>query len=344
MAEEASINFYRIARCGYYKHGVNSPEFCSLADALHELTTWINAGGKTLGETCTYKIEDGEEGFHTYCFDVVKSDPTGECLVTTWNETPSSQGNFASVNSTSRVGEVDVSLTEIPPQHIPGYATYFWIVPDRKLLATIRFHHAVNGHQNLCRYMKEFLGKWTSHVVVDEADEAADHSIVGYRNDENSDPLHLNPMFKSFLLKKPGKIEFLKENRELIRTIYRKNVLSPQSQVDRSLLHRMFSKLGISDAPALNHDIKVKYEFSHTPDEAELDAIIADWENNHDSKWDDIGFKLKGDDEVHWLSHSLAKSTIELNVERENAEIINAESLLQAVQQQRRTLLREVVE
>lgn len=344
MAEEASINFYRIAKCGYFKHGGTEPEFCSLPDVLHELTAWVKDGGKTLGETCTYKIEDGEEGLHTYCFDVVKANPTGEYIVTTWNESPSSQGNFASVNATSKVGEADVSLTEIPPQHIPGYATYFWFIPDRDLLATIRFHHAVNGHQNLCRYMKEFLAKWTSHVVENEDDDEVDHSIAGYRKDEESDLLNLNPMFKSFLLRKPGKIEFLTENREHIRTIYRKNVLNPQSQVDASLLNKMLVKLGIQDPPALQHDIKVKYEFNHTPEEAELDSIIAEWENEHESKWDDVGFKLKGDDEIHWLSHSLAKRTIELDVVRENAEIINAESLLQAVHQNRQTLLQELAE
>jgi hypothetical protein len=62
MAEEASINFYRIARCGYYRHGRTVPEFCLLADALHELVTWVKDGEKTLGETCTYKIDDGEAG------------------------------------------------------------------------------------------------------------------------------------------------------------------------------------------------------------------------------------------------------------------------------------------
>ncbi len=73
MIEEASINFYGITRCGYYKRGNNNQEFCGLADTLDELSTWVN--GKDLGETCTYAIEDGEEGYLTYCFDITKIHP-----------------------------------------------------------------------------------------------------------------------------------------------------------------------------------------------------------------------------------------------------------------------------
>ncbi|MES9907195.1 MAG: hypothetical protein ABW150_01640 [Candidatus Thiodiazotropha sp.] len=340
MAEEASVNFYRIARCGYFKHGEDIPQFGTLEDTLNELKAWVT--DKNLGETCTYAIDDGEEGYHTYCFDIVKSDQTGEFIVTTWNETPSVEGNVASVSATSKVGEVDVELTELPDDHIPGYATYFWFIPDQNILATIRFHHTTNGHQNLRRYMKTFLAKWTSYVVVDDDDDEADHSIIGYRANEDDEPMHLNPMFKSYLKKKPGKIEFITNNREDIRTIHRKNLLSPQSQADMTLFNRMLVKIGVQDPPQVNHEVKVKYEFHHTPEEEELEAIIADWEQEHDAKWDDIGFKLKGDDEIYWLSHSLAKRTIDLDVTRENKEIVNATSILNSVNQNREVLLQEL--
>lgn len=339
MLEEAKINFYRIARCGYYKHGGRIPEFCNLSDALQELFAWVKDGNKTLGETCTYKIEEGEDRLHTYCFDIGRSNSSGEYVVTTWNETPSTEGNFASVNETSTVGNVDVSLSEIPTNHIPGYATYFWFIPTQNLLATIRFQHATNGHQNLCLYMKEFLAKWTKYVVANEEDEEADHSIVGYSPGENMVPLNLNPMFKSYQYKKQGKIDFLTQNREQIRTIFRKNVLNPQSQVDVSLLNKMLVQLGIQVPPELDHDINVKYEFNYTPEETELASIITAWEDYHDTKWEDVGFKLKGNNDIYWLSHSLAKQTIELDVVRENAEIINVDSLLNAINQSREILL-----
>lgn len=343
MIEEAAINFYRVNRCGYYQHGEFSPEFSGLSDALAELITWVKAGDKTLGETCTYSIEEGEEGLHTYCFDIAKFDNADEYLITTWNENPSSQGNFASVDATAKVGEANVELTEIPEQHIPGFATYFWLIPDRNILATIRFHQRVNGHQNFCRYMKEFMAKWTSYVVTAE-DEDADHFIVGYRENTAEESQHLNPMFKSQLLKKPGKIDYLRGNLNQITTIHRKNLLNPQSNVDASLMSRMLMKIGLQDPPSMDHSVKVKYEFHHTPDEAEFDSIVSEWDDDHDSKWDDVGFVLKGDSTLHWLSHSLAKKEVELDIDRENAEIISTESLIQAIQEKRRAILQELPE
>ena len=342
MKEEASINFYRVARCGYYKHGKRAPAFCGLSDTLGELFQWVKDGKKSLSETCPYEIEDGEEGYRTFCFDIVNSKGNGEYIITTWNETPSTEGNFASVNGTNKPGHASVSLTAVPKNHIPGYATYFWFIPKRNILATIRFHHAVNGHQNLCRYMKFFLAKWTSHVVTDDDDEDADHSIVGYRKNDKSEAEHLNPMFRSLVLRKPGQIEQLRKNREDIRTIYRKNLLSHKSNADVSFFSGLLVQLGLQDPPKPNHDIRVKYEFNHTPEEVELNHIIAEWEKEHNTKWDDVGFKLRGDSEIIWLSHTLAKRTIELDVTRSNAEIVDAESLLNAVQHSRAALLKEL--
>jgi len=67
--------------------------------------------------------------------------------------------------------------------------------------------------------------------------------------------------------------------------------------------------------------------------------MVQEWEENHESKWDDIGFKLSGDNEIRWLSHSVAKSEYELDVERDNDEIVDAQSLLNALTQNRDIIL-----
>ena len=46
--------------------------------------------------------------------------------------------------------------------------------------------------------------------------------------------------------------------------------------------------------------------------------MIEGWETNHDSKWDDIGFTLTGEQNPRWLSNSLARDTFKLDVKRVN--------------------------
>ncbi len=67
--------------------------------------------------------------------------------------------------------------------------------------------------------------------------------------------------------------------------------------------------------------------------------MVEEWEENHESKWDDIGFKLSGVTEIRWLSHSIAKTEYDLDVERNNDEIVNAQSLLDSLTQNRNVIL-----
>jgi len=128
MKEEADITFYNINKCGYFKYGNDTPEFGNVADTFAELKEWTSNEGMTLGETCTYEIAESEDILRTFCFGLIKNASTGDYLLTTWNETPSTEGNVASVETSKPVGEAEVSLTELPAGSIPGYATYFWII------------------------------------------------------------------------------------------------------------------------------------------------------------------------------------------------------------------------
>jgi hypothetical protein len=94
----------------------------------------------------------------------------------------------------------------------------------------------------------------------------------------------------------------------------------------------------VHEEPVQN-DVRVKYELDHTPDADELEAIIEDWIAEHDARWDDVGFQIEGEQSPFWLSHSVAKTKFDLNIQRDNAEIINAESLLEALTENRAEIL-----
>jgi hypothetical protein len=338
MKEEADITFYNIDKCGYFKYGKDLPEFGNVADTFKELKEWTSNDGMTLGETCTYEITESEDILRTFCFALVKNASTGDYLLTTWNETPSTEGNVASVEASKPVGEAEVSLTELPAGSIPGYATYFWIIPSHNILATIRFNHRLNGHKNLNKYLNEFIAKWTKHVVVVE-DEEVDHNIVGYSNSIGDEVLSLHPIFKSSLHKKPGQSDYLKNNISNIIKMIRKNKLVPNVQIDTTLWQSILQTFGLACSTEITHDVKIKYEIPYSPSIQELDDIISEWDSSHNSKWDDVGFKLTGETETYWLSHSISKETVELDVNRENAEVVNGESLLSCLSNIRSSLI-----
>jgi len=67
--------------------------------------------------------------------------------------------------------------------------------------------------------------------------------------------------------------------------------------------------------------------------------IIKEWSENDDRQWDDFGFKLKGDPKTHWLSHAIARNNFDLEVKRENDEVVDTDSLLQALYRARSKIM-----
>ncbi len=180
MAEETRITFYRVDRCGYYRYGQPTPEFGVMPDILTVLISWTRA--KPLGNTCPFQGGDDDDVSPVYCFDIVQDQHNGDVLLTTWNSVPSTEGNIASVDPRSQVGAPSVSLTDLPAGAIPGYATYFWMIPEHNLLATLCFSRRLNGHRGLVKLMNEFMAKCTRYVVVNEEDEG--YQVLGYCDSE----------------------------------------------------------------------------------------------------------------------------------------------------------------
>lgn len=339
MNENVKVQFYRITKFGYYRYGQNEPEFGSASEILDELFSWVRRNDKTLAETCTYEPEDGEDEYKSFCFDLVKNNQTGDFVIVTWNETPTNDGRVVTVDGSQTVGNVDINFTDLPEGSIPGYATYFWFIPDHNVFASIRFHHSLLiGKKSLDRYLKEFAAKFTSFVVTEETDEEIE--ILGY-SDNDDETHHLTADFKSYLFTKPGQVDYILHNIENIKKIIRKNELNPQVALDRNIWQKFLEKLNVSHQNnILTEEVKIKYEVPFSPNIEEVNAIIEDWNDHHESKWDDIGFKFESDNQIQWLSHSVAKDEFELDVTRDNEEIVDAQSLLDALTRIRNVALR----
>ncbi|WP_273270727.1 hypothetical protein, partial [Methylophaga sp.] len=318
------------------------PDFGNISGILQDMYLWVHDHNKLLSETCTYEIEDGEDELKAYCFDIVRNN-TDDYLVVLWNETATNDGRVVTVNGNQTVGDADVNFTDIPEGSIPGYASYFWFIPERNIFASIRFHHSLLiGKSALDRYFKEFSAKFTSNVVVEENEEGAE--IIGY-TDIDGEVNKLSADFKSFLYRKPGQIEYIQENRDSIRKVIRKNELKPQRIIQREFWQKLLESLGAyNEQQSLSEDVKIKYEVPLCPTEGQLNSIIDEWaSSNNESKWDDVGFLFDGEgNRVRWLSNSIAKGELELDVQRENDEIVESDSLLNALSQVRAVALRLV--
>jgi hypothetical protein len=232
-----------------------------------------------------------------------------------------------------------VSETEVEEGHIPGHATYFWFLPENGLMASVRFQHPTTGVSGMNKYMRCFVQRFTSYVVFSEPDADGQRTIVGYRPDRNSDPVHLSARFKTEVFVKPGPLNQILANASSIRRLERKTRLDLAIRPERSFFQKLLEGVHLAEHKTAQQEATIKYQVEVDGlEKDEVKEIISQWreEDRDDS---DYGFVFHGDTHTHWLGKEFVRETLELDVERNNAELVRPESLLHELARHRAYLL-----
>lgn len=326
MAETATATFYNVKRCGYYDGRSQSPEFGLLSEMLEGLRAW--AIGKELAATKTYEPNGDAGVLPSYLMDIR---PQGECwLLTFWNQVPSTQGKMPSVSGNSRVGNPQVYMNDIEPGSIPGFASYFWVDVEQQVIASIRFHHLMGGMAQLSEFIQGFLGfcsPWCAYQDIEAPD--ADLTVIGYRSaEEGAEIQDLIPRFNTSLVLKPGSRQFLRDNVTAIRKVHRRTVLQLNRVPEQTIWQSLLRVTGLSQPPQHKDQIKLKFEMPVSLTLAQLEEVIAEHDRTeYSTEWEDVGLQLTGDDKIHWLNKVMARESFDLDVVRDNLEVVNAASL-----------------
>ncbi|MEI3040945.1 MAG: hypothetical protein V8T90_17955 [Victivallales bacterium] len=307
---DARIRFYKITQCGYYDH--SNFQFGNIADILENLKTWIS--DKALNETQTYTVnaENNESNLlRTFCYSI--DFLADEYLMTTWNENADVGGKLASVDGRGMTGNATVETAEPSDGFIPGYPAFFWIIPSRAIFATIQLNTRLNGHENLNAYLNGFLNARSQYVRFDEID--GENKVVGYGNSDD-DCRRLQPKFSSTLYRQPGQIEFIRNNREAIRKLIKKDKFKlerPETTAFWQNIYRMITGQQTNNLCQIEN--KVSIELDMNPTAAELENIISQWETDSETyPVSDVGFILAGNPQPFWLRQSLASARFDLDV------------------------------
>lgn len=338
MRERAGFCWYRLGKCGYYRtQRARQAEFGDLPQVLADLQQW--GQNKQLAETQTFSATAAEgeaEQLPVYLLDIRGGQD--DWLLTLWNQTPSTQGKVASIPTNAVVGNVDVVMNELAPNTIPGYATYFYFVPSLSAFAAVRFQHMVFGHAGMKHYMSGFVRIGTRYVRWSDAPNAdGAFEILGYAAAAADQPEDLTPYFKSEVMKQGGERDLLVQRARDVRKVIRKTELNNGRRQDLALWQRLIRRAGMGAAPEAPPAVRLEYELPARFEPDEMKALQDRWdiESAEMEDWDDVGFQLKGEQTPYWLSKSVARGTHELDVVRDNEEVVNPQSLLDQLRAQR---------
>lgn len=231
-------------------------------------------------------------------------------------------------------------MNNIEAGSIPGFATYFWFIPSRQCFASIRFQHLWTGQKSLQCYMESYMSHFASHVITNDDDNDG-IEVLGYAMNPGEEPENLSPRFRTSLVYKPGETDLIRQSVDSIRKVIRKTTLTLAREEDLTKWQQLLMWTKLRQQPEALQKVRVQYELSTGVTLPDLDAMIDDWNEQHDRQWDDYGFCLRGESQkIRWLSHSLARAEVGLDVMRDNDEVVNLESLIAALEDKRATILR----
>jgi hypothetical protein len=332
--EEVHITFFDIKKCGFYKARDRSPMFGGVDDILTQVQQWSTA--LDLSQTKLIDAATDTDEDPVYLFGLKKK--AASWLVATWNEVPSSVSGVASVSMNSKVGDAKVHLNGVVANSIPGYATYFWIIPGRSLLATVKFSNK-SGQPGFAAYLGTFMSRYCRYVVLENRNGI--DAVAGYTNTSDRKVItNIAPQFKTKLYHKPSVIKFFTDNVATIRRVLRRGHLSSASTVDTSLWQNFIKFVHGQPNRANVTDQRVYLELDYRPTAAELIQMIEAENQLQHRGYDDLGFMFDGDSKEHWLSGSRAAGVISLNVKRINEAAVDIESLLLALQDNESEILK----
>jgi len=325
--EKISLKFYTIDRCGFYKQKDNKAYLTNISDILDNLKSWIK--DKTLEDTLTTnKLSAKSERLPVYCLNVTKSDINNTYLITTWNALEATDGNISSIkiNEPIKTASKNVSTTKLPKNSIPGFATYFYVIPEENILITVKFNHISNGHIGLNNYIKGFLTYYSKYTQFEiDSKDKSKVEILGYGISKKEYKTNLHPYFKSSLKRNKTNTNKILESVNRISKIIRKTTISTIIQNEKNLYDSLMKFLG-TKSNQNDEEFQLKYEMKLKPTKDNVEEIIKTW-NKKDS-WDDIGFQIKGEDNPIWLSADIPTKELELNIKRTNSEFIGFNDLI----------------
>lgn len=357
MHKKITVQFYEGKRVGLYKYGAkptDKPLDVTMSDVWAQLYNWRN-NVSNFANTSTYGKLERNNLYRTFCLSIIKIEPFNEYLITTWNEVPSTKSGVPFIDSTTSVGgNITIGSTPLKKGAIPGYPSYFWVIPDKNSIASLKVQGSYNliGTQNLNFYMKSFIEKFSAPVNVtrdNKGDVHVYYDIAGNRE-------NCTAKFDLILKRESADIQALTRKYSSVRKIIKKATISTEmSQLDNgNFFHRSARKLtavltGSELFPA-NDVTSWHFDFNFTPrTEQEFENIINQYlreVDDNDNVDLNLGVEFKGRaGRTVWLAENILKvADIDCKPEYLSGKelILSDEWLVGFINRQRDTLIKKL--
>ncbi|APD34047.1 hypothetical protein BOC52_23005 [Burkholderia pseudomallei] len=167
--------------------------------------------------------------------------------------------------------------------------------------------------------------------------------IEGYQESPESgeyyEPNGVMPSFESSMVRNPGLVEQIRKELASVHTIIRKETITATTAAGKSHLDGLLGLFGVDKAKVTDSEYRISYKVKYRPGEEEFNKMVEQYDEIASTRWDDIGFLMSGRASPIWLSGSVARTKLDIDVVR-NSNVVDAQHLLETLQLHRKALLK----
>lgn len=357
MAEKATVTFFRIRNCGYFKRKVRGAKTSTTASGtpvlipafaqnsvefFSSLYDWLKRPNRTILETLTVPdLADGNSKILCLQMEKLGAD---EYVMILWVESIMTEGAQASIDPKAKVGTVNAGKAAVKEGHIPGHPAYFWVMPKKNLVAALKFQERSNSRGPFEVFMRGFLTHYSSYCVktcsTDGSQDQFGYAFPG----SSSKPISALPKFDLTPHFPEAKLDKIRSNREHIKFITERTYLKQETNKANDWIGSLVGRWGITKPRTVSRAIKSVFRIEYIPTEDDLEkiftrgkAIVED--HKFDDDWSDIGFDFNNGATEEWLDHGRRNLKSQLDVARTQNLVVTAASLIKALEKQGSVLL-----
>lgn len=316
------IELHKIADCGFYERGASSPLFGRIDEWLPEFRRWVDDRSNIVAT----KLSDDQE---VYCAGSVQS-PSGFGLKL-WNATPSTDSGVAYISMADAPdGRSLASEQDLPDNSIPGWPSFFWILPDAGVVVTLLHAGRIRNRGTAIPQLRDYLSSYMKAVspyvnreIQRDGRDVQESVIHGYQplrgGVSRSD---LFPRFSTTPVGLPPELDFIRAECMNIRKMVSSMTITRAVHGEVSMIERMLNAIAWDRFRSPEKDvIRMHWETDWEPSPDELEDTISRYcgRLGRDGCTERVGVKLKSDSRTYWFDSIYAADEVQLPNDLEGA-------------------------
>ena len=345
MIIQGHMNYFNVNKCGLYRLNDVTASGIELGETFALISKWVE--GKPMANTLPWTGQHRVGSAQCYCKDIYTSEKTGDILLVLWKSDTAGNGTLMGVPEDAKTGEgktVTYTGGYKGKKMIWGRPMYYWIIPSKKLVVSIKFEHSVCDSQ--------LFQDWVAACIsnrVDHHDKKKEHTETGQTRISFTDgtingDYRFRYQFDVSLKTEDTANAAMSALASSVTHIIKRETVTIVAADERDQWVKLFDSFPFIK-PARNartRQIEIKAEAR--PTAAEVKQIIEQFskETEKAKEWDRVGFATS-DNQTVWVDRYRLRHVISYETDTPKEGVISAVDLCEAIQKRRNTFMKPML-